>query len=382
MAYNNNDFTLIQSYPVFEPNQVLTDRQLNGIVNYLEQQDRLTRVCLLGMGIVCGLEATVTELESGELIIQISAGHGVTSEGYLVKIEPSLLTHYRLQSIPTAWFGLDADGDIPLNFTNVPDLITAPEFEEDDVFPLTQAELNGRVLVLVLECIKDDKDALCGNDCDEKGMELNFIVHKLLLTQTNADQVLECTYDPQGNFAGGIFNDLDELFYHRFFTTHPFIERFGFVEETDGDTQETTTAVRLNTIEDYDIFQERYRDILIRVCNRLDEGLVNVNKVFSPVFTPQLVTGTGLSLPADLKNDIIEGSFERLEVQYLYDYLCDLVHAYLEFLNLVYDLIADCPPDMHRFPQASLVAKIFRNWCTGNGPLYAVPYSIHPTRAL
>lgn len=78
MAISNINFDLIQSYPVFEPNQVLTDRQLNGIVGYLEQQDRLTRVCLIGMGIVCGLEPSWDGTNNG---LSITAGHGVTSEG-------------------------------------------------------------------------------------------------------------------------------------------------------------------------------------------------------------------------------------------------------------------------------------------------------------
>lgn len=348
MANNNNNFALIQSYPVFESNQVLTERQLNGIVGYLEQQDRLTRVCLLGMGIVCGLDSSWDESGSG---LYITPGHGVTSEGYLVKIAPPLLTHYRLREVPTAWFGLEADDVIPTRFSGVLDLITEPEFEEDDVFVLSKNDLNDKVLVLVLECLQDDNDALCGNDCDEKGKEINFIVHEMLLSKADADLVLRCTYDPQGNNAGGIFDSLDELFYYRYFTSHPFVERFGYAETIDGQTGEIEKAVRLTNIINYDYFQDRYQKILVALCDRIDEALQNVHKVFSPVFAPEMVNNSALSLNPELKDRITNGTFHRFEVQYLYDHLCDLVHAHLEFMDTVYDLIADCPPDMHRFPK-------------------------------
>ena len=48
------------SYPVFESGQVLTSRHLNDLVEYLDEQDRLTRNKLVGIGIVCGCSAWCT----------------------------------------------------------------------------------------------------------------------------------------------------------------------------------------------------------------------------------------------------------------------------------------------------------------------------------
>ena len=44
------------SYPFFEANQVLSNEHLNQLFNYLDEQERLTRTNLIGIGIVCGLE--------------------------------------------------------------------------------------------------------------------------------------------------------------------------------------------------------------------------------------------------------------------------------------------------------------------------------------
>ncbi len=46
-------------YPEFVADQVLTADHLNELFDYLDEQDRLTRRCLIGIGIVCGLEVTL-----------------------------------------------------------------------------------------------------------------------------------------------------------------------------------------------------------------------------------------------------------------------------------------------------------------------------------
>src|SRR5260221_9815631 len=73
-------------FPVFEANQVLTSGHLNDVFSYLDEQTRLTRSKLVGIGIVCGLDI---KLEiGGGTAIHLSKGCGVTSEGYLI-VEPA-----------------------------------------------------------------------------------------------------------------------------------------------------------------------------------------------------------------------------------------------------------------------------------------------------
>src|SRR5665811_2036418 len=79
-----------KSYPVFEADQVLTNRHLNDLFNYLEQHDRLTRIKLIGSGIVCGLEVSVQAKDS----ITVSKGCGLTSQGYLITFCDTKFTHF------------------------------------------------------------------------------------------------------------------------------------------------------------------------------------------------------------------------------------------------------------------------------------------------
>ena len=66
-------------YAVFERDQVLTETQLNSVVEYLDDQSRLTRTQLLGIGIVGGLWPSL-----GKEQLVVSKGVGVTSDGDLI----------------------------------------------------------------------------------------------------------------------------------------------------------------------------------------------------------------------------------------------------------------------------------------------------------
>ena len=47
--------TITTQYRRFTKNQVLTEGNLNEVVDFFDDQDRLSRIYLSGVGIVCGL---------------------------------------------------------------------------------------------------------------------------------------------------------------------------------------------------------------------------------------------------------------------------------------------------------------------------------------
>src|SRR5438309_9976470 len=78
-ALKNNE------YIVFKPDQVLTDVQLNQLFYYLDNQNRLTRNKLIGMGIMCGFTLEIKVADNGNIsCITITKGCGITSQGYLI----------------------------------------------------------------------------------------------------------------------------------------------------------------------------------------------------------------------------------------------------------------------------------------------------------
>ena len=56
-------------YRSFVPDQVLTAEQLNTVIDFFEGQNRLTRICLSGVGIVCGFDVNYNSIP--QLLYQV-----------------------------------------------------------------------------------------------------------------------------------------------------------------------------------------------------------------------------------------------------------------------------------------------------------------------
>jgi hypothetical protein len=76
IPYKLEDIT--SEYSLFLDNQVLTANQLNEIVHYFEDQQRLSRILLSGVGRVCGFEL---KWNAGVGSVELSCGVGVTTDG-------------------------------------------------------------------------------------------------------------------------------------------------------------------------------------------------------------------------------------------------------------------------------------------------------------
>src|ERR1044071_4490599 len=91
--------SLLNQYPIFENNQVLTSGQLNELVAYLDEQNRVTRAKLLGQGIACGFDLQLnTSVEPIELTI--FKGMGITSMGFLITEGDCVVKRYRKYTLP------------------------------------------------------------------------------------------------------------------------------------------------------------------------------------------------------------------------------------------------------------------------------------------
>lgn len=73
-----------QEYPVFVDNQVLTADLLNNMVEYFNAQDNITRLALIGKGIINGLSY---EFNTANNSVKIESGTAITSNGSLVNFE-------------------------------------------------------------------------------------------------------------------------------------------------------------------------------------------------------------------------------------------------------------------------------------------------------
>lgn len=164
-------------YTIFEDNQVLTKEPLNRLVDYLDDQERLTRVSLLGVGIFCGLRLAV-----GKDGLVLTKGVAVTTDGDLLRV-PQDLTYTRFRK-----YGTDAPKYDPFydgaNMRSVFELVGEEVSAADELDTFAQAsnkKVTEMIGVLLMESFQKDADLCTGGDCDNKGKDALGNVKLLLM---------------------------------------------------------------------------------------------------------------------------------------------------------------------------------------------------------
>lgn len=317
---------LVRTFPVFQSNQVLTDRHLNQLRGYLDEQNRLTRSQLIGVGILSGLEV-LTGSTNNSLSLTITEGVGITSEGYLIQmLSTTLGSLAKEKKIPGAALGL-SNQEIPvrelLEGTNNP-------------FPLTLEDLNDRLVVLLLEAADTDSDN-CINDCDDQGTTREFVIRKYLIDSSYLISESEDDIELE--------NHDDALIPLK-------IHRFGWSSKEG--------PVSLAEIKTYDDFFEKYRLVCKEAIKDIGLAYHNISKNFAQLIPP-------LNYNDEFENDAVGNALEDIltglitthidasgtrdyEIQYFYDYLKDLALAYNEFIDTAQDIKVVLTAESRNFP--------------------------------
>ncbi|HPB24315.1 MAG TPA: hypothetical protein PLB59_08820 [Bacteroidales bacterium] len=82
-------------YPYYRANQFLTSQDLNESLSYVEEQERLTRIKMIGSGILSGLNFD-NVLNAGDTLteVTIKSGFGITADGYSVAFPQDVAYKY------------------------------------------------------------------------------------------------------------------------------------------------------------------------------------------------------------------------------------------------------------------------------------------------
>lgn len=333
--------SIINNYPVFEDNQVLTASQLNRLSDYLDQQTRLTRSRLIGMGIGCGLESNFDNT-TGNVSVTISKGIGVTSEGFLVDMPECILTKYRVYENPPYVpfdnvLGQDRDPNDPRMWELLPADATPQandvELNDDPQF------LNDKAIVLFLECLDLDNRACLGNACDEIGQSRTFTLRKLVIFQQDLQTMLQILQQTDGCLAadGGLFAQKFDA--NRLRLGRPFFD---------------------TTVNDYFEFANAYQQLLEEpVIGDLFDELAQSYVAFEPILEPLYGENpftTSLSVVEDAIKQYVTPAgndigFNYFGIQYMYDALKDIIKALREFREVSYNLISQCCTNSNCFPK-------------------------------
>ncbi len=347
---------LLNSYPIFENNQVLTSSQLNSLVAYLDEQNRLTRVKLIGEGIVCGFDLKLTQTPINTEIT-IFQGVGITSEGFLI-IEGDAVTHnYRKYDLPNGvQYVPFQDPTTTVQDVLLYELLTddAPTLPTDVIIPLSSPFINDKVVLLFIEIIDVDNLSCLAKSCDDTGETRMFNLRKLLINFSDLDKVIARTCAQTTSFPGKY--DLPEIF----------LQRALFKSVADN------TPPNPNTI-DYFSFSKTYIDAISATAqpagtgttyNQLLQALQQTYVDFSPILADQYGgVNPFINMPsvpdwAKFLNGTLTPGPRYLGVQYFYDFMKDLILAYNEFRDVAFELMSECCNDMDCFPQHLMLGEV------------------------
>lgn len=361
-----NLLTITTQYRRFTKNQVLTEGQLNEIVNFFDDQDRLTRICLSGVGNVCGFKISYNNSTG---VLTITQGSGVTTDGDLfhlyeideesgektMDIESKQYTHYKIHDNEKANYQpFFYDGNDQLEIF---ELLTEEQQadENDDTWTIEEMDANeslpisNAVVLLYLETYEKEKDLCVSLSCDNQGLEMIGNYKVLLVSKEVAAQInSHDTIISKTNYSH-LYHELPDVIANRV-VLHP--DNFIHYEELKRSF--TNGTLRNNVVNNLlQGFQTLLTSMNMPVLLNSVEN--NINSLFN--YTED-------TAPPDF--------------QYRYDVLKDIIDTYNEIKTLLFNLDnSDCCPNINSFPKHLMLGEVIKD-----GPCYEYRHAFYKSPLL
>ncbi|WP_319502428.1 PKD domain-containing protein [uncultured Draconibacterium sp.] len=334
-------------YHTFVENQVLTENQLNEFITYFDDQDRLTRVFLNGVGLVCGFKVS----KSGTKIT-ISQGVGVTTDGDLLQLQKtqksSPLKKLATGSLTYSMYKKFKDdaasyerfrklsGGEEMAFEVIDLYELHPEDTDvEDVSPLSELpDLNNMVVLLYLESFADYGDLCTAIDCDNQGVAQINRLRVLLVSKADAEFIAS--------------NDV-------IYTNHDRFEQYFNLPEP---AVKRVVLNQINTSK-YEELKRAYYDAIkgstiskTNTVTQLGQGISLIVKNFGKLLQVSISKTSLISALSKLNSYYSFSPYGvPSDIQYRYDLLKDLVDTYNELKDLLLQLKQICLPDITAFPK-------------------------------
>lgn len=314
-------------YTVFEADQVLTHHQLNSVADYADDQIRLSRTRLSGVGIACGLQVSL-----GEAGVVLEGGLGVTTDGDLMYVHKgTFYDRWRpydtsFPAYPPLYAGRNVNGAMYDAWELLP-----VDSEAGQGRPFGElVEAAGRhpstlAAVLLMESYRQDDDLCSGTDCDNLGARaVNTL--KLLLVEPDA---LPALREGQTT-AADVYAELPEIAADR--------------------------AVLPASLSSAAQLAAAYRAACNAIHGRLVPVLPRVASRAGVVLGP--VANAASTWVSRLTAYRTEFAGTRGGIQYYYDFLKDVVDAYNELREALFGDDTWCAPSIGTFPKHLLLGEL------------------------
>lgn len=314
-------------YHSFVDDQVLTAKQLNGLIEYFEDQDRLSRVLLTGVGIICGLEIKkVTETS-----FTLTQGVGVTTDGDVLTLREITYTHGRKFDDKSARYPFFTREGSPIEL-----LEALPTGLENSEVLEKFSDWREMCVLLYLEAYANEADLCTTMDCDNQGVEQVGRLRVLLVSLEDAAFIAEqdslySTFNVDSKLAG-----LPEI------------------------TMRRLVLSPANT-KNYETIKEAYHEVINRdrVQEMLVEGVQNLYADFAPLLELESEKNRFNSFPDHLKKLVgFTVAATPADFQYRYHALKDLIACWNQIRESLAGFMHVCFPDFTSFPKHLLLGRL------------------------
>jgi hypothetical protein len=303
------------TYPVFEPDQVLTNKHLNAAFTHLQRQEEFTRNKLIGMGIVNGLQSSWDGSN-----ITITAGTGITSAGYLIVFNGAVYSHCREYSLPEFPETMDPALHEEYAEKKLLQLVPVNQAKAGDVQLKDKLnELTNLVVMLLHEPFASDLKNCTTDDCNDKGRQVNITIRPLLVK--TEDLVPNIDIIPQQD-----------------------VPVWPEIHMKRWNVPSVNIQHPANIVEAYDAVLDA------ELVKELNKAFTFIYDVFNPLFS--IAGDETLKKVGDIIEEkrVLIRTTNPLFSQYVYDYASDLIHAYYDFCAVVFDITEVFTADAQLFP--------------------------------
>jgi len=356
-------------YRKFNDNQALTEGQLNEFIDYFEDQDRLSRTRLSGVGVVCGFQSNYVELEISPTLtketsrpgdrdfeipfdtIAITQGAGVTTDGDLITLRQAgskrseAIIDFQVKNYRYYRNYIDVVGydHFRIRGQQIPllELFTVQEYRQlvseganagdfKQVIDIRNS-LNDKIVILYLESYSNDENPCQDADCDNNGAEQVSNLKVLLADSASVSELIT-----KGDAKDTIYK-LHNTF-EKLFDSLPNIQAKRVILDTL-----VKTAPQLKT---------KFNGAISTVAE-LSDGFTSIAGVFN------VNMNLGGQTLFDKLNPLLSNTSPGLEdYQYRYDLLKDLIDTYNEIKGLILHLNAECCPEITSFPKHLMLGHV------------------------
>ncbi len=322
------------SYPEFVADQLLTAANLNDLFEYLDEQERGTRVNLIGIGIVCGLELLIND-EGTE--ITITKGCGITTEGYLVRWDQKSFQNYKAydaaREIVYEPFYSGGAQRFPIDELKA-------DSSEEGLTKLSKEYLADKVALIFVELLREDAKNCNPESCDDKGRDVTLSLIPLLVNRKDAKLL-------SSGLAGASVN--------QGWLRMPAMKMPRHHVPAD------------DIFDSGDVLQGFLETLGPTFLKQLETNLSTCYSRLAPLLLGRFPSNPFAGLAGDfafLTNGTITVS-QLLYLQYYYDLFSDVIAAYEELRKKGMKLLSLCCPDENLFPRHLLLGL------TGKGSVLA-----------